>query len=63
MVFAKHQYELAIGIHGPTLSLQVVTEHQLWVPCVIHQTPPGYLSLPFIFFIFFNFLFLLYFTL
>ena len=23
----------------PTPSLQVVTEHRLWVPCVIHQTP------------------------
>ena len=24
-----------------TRSLQVVTEHQLWVPCIIHQTPIG----------------------
>ena len=27
----------------PLPSLQVVTEHQLWVPCIIHQTPTGYL--------------------
>ena len=27
----------------PTPSLQVVTECQLWVPCVIHQTCTGYL--------------------
>ena len=26
-----------------TPSFQVVTEHQLWVPCIIRQTPTGYL--------------------
>ena len=26
-----------------SLPTQVVTEHQLWVPCLIHQTPTGYL--------------------
>ena len=54
MVFAIHQYESAIGIHmSPpskhpptsllTLFLQVVTEHQIWVPCFIHQTYTAYL--------------------
>ena len=28
---------------SPPHPLQVVTEHQLWVPCVIHQTPTGYM--------------------
>ena len=27
----------------PTPSLQVVTDLQLWVPCIIHQTLTGYL--------------------
>ena len=27
----------------PTPSLQVVTKHWLWVPCIILQTPTGYL--------------------
>ena len=27
----------------PVPSFQVVTEHRLWVPCVIHQTLRGYL--------------------
>ena len=27
----------------PTLSLQIVTEHQSWVPCIIRQTRTGYL--------------------
>ena len=31
------------SISPPTASLQVVTEHWLWVPCVIRQTPTGYL--------------------
>ena len=44
MVFAIHQYKSALLSHL-TLSLQVVTEHWLWVPCVIHQTCPGYLIL------------------
>ena len=58
MVFAIHQYESAIGIHVsppswtswttprtslPTSSLWVVTEHQLWVPCFMHQTCTGHL--------------------
>ena len=56
MVFAIHQYELAIGIlvfpsilkppltSLPTPSLQVVTEHRLWMSCVIHQTPTDYFT-------------------
>lgn len=28
----------------PAAFLQVVTQHSLWVPCVIHQTPAGHLS-------------------
>ena len=49
MVFAMYQYESTIGIHvspppelPPTFlsnpSLQVVTDHWLWVPCFMHQT-------------------------
>ena len=49
MIFAIHQHELTTGIHVyphpeltltsfPTLSLWVVPEHQLWVPCFMHQT-------------------------
>ena len=49
---AMYQHESAIGIHVtrpswttpfptslPTPSFVVVTEHQLWVPYIIHQTP------------------------
>ena len=48
VVFAIHQYELAIGVTCfppilkptstclPTLSLLVVPEHWLWVPCLMH---------------------------
>ena len=49
MVSATHQHELATGIDVilptslPIPSLQVVTDHQLWVPCIIHQTLTGYL--------------------
>ena len=54
MVFAIHQHESAIGIHVPPLpnpsltslptpSQQVVTEHRLWVPYIMPQTPTGYL--------------------
>ena len=47
MVFAIHQYELTIGIQVCPLpftpSLQVVTEQQLWVPCITHETCTGYL--------------------
>ena len=48
MVFVIHQYESTIVIHvslppPPTLSLQVVTEHWIWVPCVIYQTHTDYL--------------------
>ena len=49
MVSATHQHELATGIDVtlptslPIPSLQVVTDHQLWVPCIIHQTHTGYL--------------------
>ena len=51
MAFAKHKHESATSIRIPsflnplpTLSLQVVTEHRLWVPCIIHQTPTGYFA-------------------
>ena len=51
MVFALHQYESAVGKRVPSIpnpsptsfptpALQAVTEHQLCVPHVIHQTPP-----------------------
>ena len=53
--FAIHQYESAMGTHvstpilnppptsRPTAWLQMATEHGFWVPCVMHQTPTGYL--------------------
>ena len=55
MDFALHQYESATAIQMyppswtplptslPTVSLQIVTEHQFWVPCIINQTFTGYL--------------------
>ena len=55
MVFAIHQYEFATGIHVshqilnpsptclPTLSLWVVPEHWLWVPCFMLRTCTGHL--------------------
>ena len=49
LVFAIRQYELAIGTHvslppsSPlTPPLQIITERWFWVPCIIHQTPTGY---------------------
>ena len=52
MVSAIHQHESAIGTRVSPPSwiplplpshpiAQVVMEHQLWVPCVVHQTPTG----------------------
>ena len=54
MAFAVQQHELATGIHVPpdpepsspsfpNLSLWVVPEHWLWVPCFMHQTCTSHL--------------------
>ena len=54
MVFDIHQHELVTGIRAPlilsppptslpTLSLWVVTEYWIWVPCFMGQTCPGHL--------------------
>ena len=53
MALAIYQYESVTGIHlspqteAPTFllipSLQVVTEHWLWLPCIIYQIPTSYL--------------------